>query len=175
MPYGSGRDRTEIKYAPLLDALTAHLKKLQWEEASGLRHAPVMPPHPSVHMPPSPTASQMYDMPAYQVQPQQHMFQPPAPAHWQAQPAGYPMYGGAAAAPDLADQEPFPYFMQARSSPSSDWRSCIVDVHHTHVLPSGVAAATTSTSKRTQWACQTFHCFVASIHILGYVQTVLND
>lgn len=118
----AGRAGSSVKYAPLLDALSAQLKQLHWEEASGLRQVPVIPTHPSgdMHMPASPTASQLYGMPGYQPHPQPHIFHAPAPGNWQVHPAAYPHYGGvSAAAQDLADQEPFPYFMQARCPPDS--------------------------------------------------------
>lgn len=112
----AGRSGSSVKYAPLLDALSAQVKQLHWEEASGLRQASVIPAHPSgnVQLPGSPTASQLYGMGSYQQNLRPHVFQPPAPGTWQGHPAVYPpQYSGvAAAAPDLADKEPFPYFMQ---------------------------------------------------------------
>lgn len=115
---GAGRGGSVIKYGSLLDALSFHLKQMHWDEASGLRQAPAIPTQPSAPMPASPTASHMYAVPGYQSHPQQYMFQPPVPGQWQPHPAGFPQNSGAAAAPELADQEPFPYFMQACSSPT---------------------------------------------------------
>lgn len=146
---GAGRSGSAVQYAPLLDALSAQLKQLHWEEASGYRQAPGPTPVPGgdTQLPASPTASQLYGMPGYQIHPQQHMFQPPTPGNWQGHPAGYPpQYSGfapaAAAAPDLADQEPFPYFMQARYPTDSCLQErCIVCsilelVHHASVASS---------------------------------------
>jgi hypothetical protein len=119
-------------YIPLLDELSAELKQMQWEEASGVRKSMCMPTNPNNgNLSPTP----LYGMPNYQSQPKPNMFHAPAPGHWASPvyPSGYPpaFNGVAAAAPALADQEPYPYFMQAchpLDSCSDCYSCCSVNV-----------------------------------------------